>query len=233
MQLFVLDRCPVVSAQLHCDKHVVSQVKEVCQILYTALKYIGFPIVLPVALPDGTDAPPYAPVWSHPCCHWVAASVANLDWSVQLGVALSNEYTSRYSGRVHKCQHHLYHIKSHIDSIRDQLPSPVTDPAVWHTSLSDKARESCAPRTAAHDLPNDTSFAVLAMDTEYYVRDADDHISCVDSYRKFYAYKAKHKFPMYWRGSPVVPEQLRAAWDQHWPEVPPLVRVCKRKREGD
>ena len=231
MQLFVLASCPLLCAKLHCDTHVVSQLKELVQILYTALKYLGFPVTAHCALPDGTMAPPYAPVWPHPCCHWVAASVANLDWVVQLGAALSSEYTARYCGRVHRCQHHLYHIKSHVDSIRDQLPAPVTDPAAWHATLSDSARDSCAPRTVTHDVPDNTSFAVLAMEPEFYVRDADSNVSCVDSYRKFYAHKAKHKFAMYWHKSSTVPTELQSVWDSHWPSDAPLVRAPKRPRE--
>lgn len=230
MQLFVLARCPVQCAKLHCDTHVVSQLKELVQILYTSLKYLGFAVTAPVTLPDGTIAPPYVSVWPHPCCHWAAASVANLDWTVQLGAALSAEYTARYS-KVHRCQHHLYHIKSHIDSIRDQLPPDVTDPADWHASLSDKTRESVTPRTVTHDVPTGTSFAVLAMEPEFYVSDDLLNVSAVDSYRKFYAYKAKHKFAMYWHKSTTVPAELQSAWDHNWPAVAPLVRVSKRKLE--
>lgn len=230
MQLFVLASCPVLCAKLHCDTHVVSQLKELVQILYTALKYMGFAVTASVTLPDGTDAPPYAPVWPHPCCHWVAASITNIDWTVQLGAALSAEYTTRY-GKVHRCQHHLYHIKSHVDSIRDQLPAGFTDPADWHASLSDKARESVTPRTVTHEVPIGTSFAVLAMEPDMYARNSDGNVSAVDSYRKFYAYKAKHKFAMYWHKSTTVPTELQSVWDSNWSSVAPLVRVPKRKRD--
>ena len=104
MQLFVLASCPVLCAKLHCDTHVVSQLKELVQILYTALKYMGFAVTASVTLPDGTDAPPYAPVWPHPCCHWVAASITNIDWTVQRA-ALAALETLESAGAVLTSEH--------------------------------------------------------------------------------------------------------------------------------
>lgn len=68
MNIFALDQCPVKSAQLLNDKHVVKMCLESAQILCTVHR--GF----------GLDAP-YRPTHKrHPCMLWVAESHGNYIW---------------------------------------------------------------------------------------------------------------------------------------------------------
>jgi hypothetical protein len=85
MNIFVLDRDPVLAAQYHCDKHVVKMVLETAQILSTVSNLGG-----------------YKPTHQrHPCVLWAGTSQQNFDWLVMLGRELSKEYTFRYD-KVHK-----------------------------------------------------------------------------------------------------------------------------------
>lgn len=227
MQLFVLHANPAKSAELHCDRHM-NQLKECAQILYTALSYMGFPVETNVPLPDGSSVKPYAPVWPHPCVHWAAACAAHLDWCVDLGTALSAEYSKRYCGRVHLCSHHVNHIKSHIAAVRDRLPPPPHGPYTWLESLSESARVSCEPRLALDGVPEGCLFGILAMDPEFYVSECniDDEkmISCVNSYRRFYIHKAAEQFAMEWSHSKQLPFSLRGSHRIYFPGATLLVR---------
>lgn len=85
MQVFVLDKDPVLAARYHCDKHVVKMIVETCQLLCTAHHL------------HGSEQPPYRKTHvNHPCAIWARESRANYDWLIQLGFALSDEYTLRY-----------------------------------------------------------------------------------------------------------------------------------------
>ena len=87
MNIFVLDRDPVLAAQMQCDKHVVKMVLETAQLLCSAF-------------PDG--AAPYKRThYNHPCGVWTRASRANFMWLVNHGYGLAVEYCDRY-GKEHK-----------------------------------------------------------------------------------------------------------------------------------
>ena len=89
MNIFVLDNDPRTAAQYHCDKHVVKMVLETAQILCSVNHEAGRP------------APYRKTHVNHPCTVWARASSANYAWLVELGKALSDEYTWRY-GKTHK-----------------------------------------------------------------------------------------------------------------------------------
>jgi hypothetical protein len=92
MNIFVLDTNVVKCAQYHCDKHVVKMVLETTQLLNNAL-----------IKNDASYNPVYRQTHkNHPASIWASESRANFDWLVNLGLALSDEYTFRY-GKVHKC----------------------------------------------------------------------------------------------------------------------------------
>ena len=227
MQAFLLDRIAVIAAALHCDKHM-NQLKEIVQILYTALVWLNLPVTQPVPLGDGTTAAPYKPVWPHPCVHWAAACAAHLDWCLALGTGLAAAYTERY-GRKHLCAYHLDHIVAHVAAVRSQLPPTPASPAAWLASLSDKGRESCAPRLCTHDVPDGCTFAILAIDNpNCLVHNADGQVLGIASYRKFYVHKAKHMFCMKWHKTFDVPSALSGPMAAYWPDEAAL--VGKRKR---
>ena len=91
MNIFVVDRDPVVAAQQLCDKHVVKMILETAQMLCT------------VAHNQGHIAPYRKTHPKHPCTLWAGASAANWTWLLQHGLAMCAEYTRRY-GRVHKSE---------------------------------------------------------------------------------------------------------------------------------
>lgn len=92
MNIFVLDRNPVLAARYHGDKHVVKMILETAQLLSTALHELGIPDV------------PYKPTHlNHPCAVWTRHSRENFYWLGALGYALCFEYRWRYD-KVHKSQ---------------------------------------------------------------------------------------------------------------------------------
>ena len=91
MNIFVVDRDPVVAAQQLCDKHVVKMILETAQMLCTVAHHQGFNAPYKVAHPK------------HPCTLWAGKSAANWQWLITHGLAMSKEYTRRY-GKVHKSE---------------------------------------------------------------------------------------------------------------------------------
>ena len=129
MNVFVLDNCPKVAAQLQVDKHVIKMVIESGQMLSTAHRLLdGELVLLPVS--DEAGNPVYlksgkrkmAKYWkmsdtredelykavhmNHPCTIWTRESSANYDWHYRHFVSLCDEYTYRYN-RVHKTDEKL------------------------------------------------------------------------------------------------------------------------------
>ncbi len=98
MNIFVLHKSPRVSAQYHCDKHVVKMILETAQLLYSA-----------IWVTDPSQIPEHAYKLSHknhPCAIWVRQSLQNYRWTCTLGLWLCKEYTFRY-GKIHKTQFHI------------------------------------------------------------------------------------------------------------------------------
>lgn len=89
MNIFILGYDKTDCAQAHCDRHVVSQVKETAQLLSTAVRLTGGDYGYKVTHRN------------HPCAIWARASKANFGWLRHLGLELGWEYTHRY-GKIHK-----------------------------------------------------------------------------------------------------------------------------------
>ena len=87
MNIFVLDKDPVISAQQACDKHVVKMILESAQMLCSIF-------------PQG-DAPYRRAFYNHPCTKWARESVDNYEWLLTHAYALMDEYLHRY-GKLHK-----------------------------------------------------------------------------------------------------------------------------------
>jgi len=118
MNIFVLDKDPIVAAQLQCDRHVVKMTTESAQMLSTAHRLLdGAPIKRPsksgktirtyYCLYEGADDLEAEMLYmanvheKHPCTIWTMESEANYRWHWEHLRALSEEYTYRY-GRTHK-----------------------------------------------------------------------------------------------------------------------------------
>lgn len=101
MNIFYLDKDPVIAAQSMCDKHVLKMVIESNQLLSTAQRLYR------EQNPDGnypfpTDILYKATHKNHPCAIWTRKAYYNYLWVAKHAVALSEEYTYRY-GKIHKC----------------------------------------------------------------------------------------------------------------------------------
>jgi len=115
MNIFVLSVDPHTAAIFHCDKHVVKMPLETAQMLSTIC------------------GGPYKPTHAkHPCTVWAAASTENYRWLVQLGIALSKEYTYRYR-KTHKCE-------AIIESLREP---PASVPVGARTPFAQAMPEEC------------------------------------------------------------------------------------------
>jgi hypothetical protein len=108
VNIFYLDRDPVVAAKAMTNKHVVKMILESAQLLSTAHRVL-----------DGTPTTQYSKSGArllryshpndllyksthinHPSAIWVRTSSSNYGWLYNHFVALCQEYTSRY-GKVH------------------------------------------------------------------------------------------------------------------------------------
>ena len=104
MNIFKLDKSPVVSARYACDKHVVKMILESAQMLCSVH-------------PQG-DAPYKRSHYNHPCTKWVRESQRNYEWLLLHAYALCDEYTLRYK-KVHKTEK----VIERCDNNRPDLPS--------------------------------------------------------------------------------------------------------------
>ena len=87
MNIFVLDECPVISAQMQCDKHVVKMPLETAQMLCSVFHRHGL-----------GDKVPYKEAHrNHPCTLWAGDSADNFIWLWKHGMELCFEYTRRYN----------------------------------------------------------------------------------------------------------------------------------------
>lgn len=115
MNIFVLDQCPIISAQMQCDKHVVKMIVESAQMLSTAHRILdgekkkrpsksGKRMVDYYDLGDvdiEAELLYYKAVHhKHPCTIWTMESDTNYRWHHQHFIALCEEYTYRYN-KVH------------------------------------------------------------------------------------------------------------------------------------
>lgn len=92
MNIFFLDNDINLSAQYHCDKHVVKMIIEYAQLLSTTHRIIDN-ITDDDLLYKTTHT-------KHPSAIWTMQSIENYNYLYSLFIALCNEYTHRY-GKVH------------------------------------------------------------------------------------------------------------------------------------
>jgi hypothetical protein len=90
MNIFYLDRDPVIAAQMMCDKHVVKMILESAQMLSTAHRVL-----------DGDEYANEVGLYklahkNHPSTIWVRSSNEHYAWLYKHMIALMKEYTYRY-----------------------------------------------------------------------------------------------------------------------------------------
>jgi Pyrimidine dimer DNA glycosylase len=116
MQIFYLDSDPEQCAQYHCNKHVVKQIVESCQLLSTTVRLLGH------------DYGYKACYVNHPMRKWVGESSLNFTWLLQMSLELCKEYTFRY-GKTHKTFYVLDNMPIPLSKMRlDSTPIPLCMP---------------------------------------------------------------------------------------------------------
>lgn len=100
MNFFLLHYKHKKNARLHCNKHVVKMILELCQLLYACAHVGGAPL-------ESMDVKPYKLThkW-HPTSIWVRQCKENWMYTIKFAVALCKEYTRRYN-KHHSCEKHL------------------------------------------------------------------------------------------------------------------------------
>ena len=94
MNIFFLDKNPVLAARYHCDKHVVKMCVEYAQLLSQAVRILNPELC--------TEDFPYRITHkNHPCAIWTRSKVGNFLILRELAVELGSEFEIRY-GKKHK-----------------------------------------------------------------------------------------------------------------------------------
>ena len=104
MNIFVTSECPIESARVLPDKHIVKMPLETCQMLSIVCSDKwghGFGQL------HRQDGEPYktekGAFRNHPCTIWANSFVMNWQWLLHHGLALCSEYKARY-GKDHTCR---------------------------------------------------------------------------------------------------------------------------------
>ena len=103
MNIFAVDDDATLSAHQLPDKHIVKMPLECCQ-MHSIVYSSWYHNIGKVFKADGT---PYktekGAFRNHPCTKWVAESDHNIQWLIQHGISLCEEYTYRYNKK-HSCE---------------------------------------------------------------------------------------------------------------------------------
>ena len=117
MNIFVLDKSPIISAQMQCDKHIVKMPLETAQMLCSVWHRYG----------QGMNVPYKEAHKNHPCTLWAGDDAGNYDWLWQHGMELCFEYTRRYN-KIHKCQQ----VIMDLEVYQCPFAFPITDCSTPH-----------------------------------------------------------------------------------------------------
>ena len=118
MNIFYLDRNPIIAAQMMCDKHVIKMILESAQMLSTAHRVL-----------DGDEHADNVGMYkmthkNHPSTIWVRANSENYDWLQEHMEALLTEYTHRY-GKRHATERLIHSLWEHPKNItHDDFTDP-------------------------------------------------------------------------------------------------------------
>ena len=119
MNIFVVDRDPIVAARLLPDKHVTKMILESCQMLSLVFSdhYWGVGQVLKV---DGTPFKTAKGAFKkHPCTIWAADKIENCAWLIQHACGLSEEFRKRYD-KFHGLHKSVFACKKLFQSTLDE-----------------------------------------------------------------------------------------------------------------
>lgn len=109
MNIFVTYPCPIQSAKVLPDRHVVKMPLESCQMLsIVASERWGYNFGQLPKSSGGFYSTDTGAFRNHPCTKWAQFSSANWTWLISHGLALCAEYARRYD-RIHSCFYTLKH----------------------------------------------------------------------------------------------------------------------------
>jgi len=121
LNIFVLDKDPILAAHYHCDKHVVKMCVELYQQLGSAvIRYGATPAQMPLT---AKGAPLKESYPHHPCTLWVGTNQANFKWASEHALGLCWEYTARYD-RAHFCEAGIDHLRKMIHMLPEGELTP-------------------------------------------------------------------------------------------------------------
>lgn len=165
MNLFFINHYLNLLAQEHNDKHCVKMILEATQICYSVhYKRTGKP-------PSVNTEKIYKLAHRfHPVVLWACRSETNYLYVILYGINLCIEYTHRYE-KIHQCEAHLQEL------YRVGFP-----PLLQPVELPAKAKTT---HYAYLDLPYGLSYIPLCMDEKYFIRDSNDRLLGVASYRNY------------------------------------------------
>ena len=169
MNIFVLNKDPVIAAQEQCDKHVVKMILESAQMLSTAHRMLdatetrgpsksGKTMVKKWIFEDDREDILYKAVHMyHPCTTWTLQSAHNYRWHYKHFVALCDEYTYRYD-KVHVTDTRL---RKPLERLPDNIPMKKLTPF----ALAMKAFPDCITECAVESYQNyyHTKLAYMPM----------------------------------------------------------------------
>lgn len=116
MNIFYLDRDPVLAAQMQCDQHVIKMILESAQLLCTAHRILDGTTAKAIEIFDTIHSPTQGLYKiahkNHPSAIWARDRQANYNWLFTHMKALMAEYTYRYDGKHHKSEFLLEYIES-------------------------------------------------------------------------------------------------------------------------
>lgn len=119
MNIFYVDKDPMIAAQMQCDRHVVKMILESAQLLSTAHRVL-----------DGDDYADSVGLYktahkNHPSTIWTRASVHNYNWLYNHMNGLMQEYTCRYN---------KHHASERLNAPLRKTPTniPVVDFLIHH-----------------------------------------------------------------------------------------------------
>lgn len=178
MNIFVLDLDPKVAAMYHCDKHVISQMKEGVQMLTTAMM-------------DWGNTPPlnksgvlYKKAHeNHPCTKWVYAGLENYHWLWDLTYALVEEAEFRFGG--------TYHIASIMrDGSLPRTPAQHPTPST-RTPFANATADWLKSSDSWDDKSSFQTLTAIDIYRLYYIVDKV-HMTSVDMGEKNIHWQSKH-----------------------------------------
>lgn len=137
MNIFYLDKDPVLAAQYQCDKHVNKMTTETAQMLSTNVRLTNgnsfvFPELRHLTKNNRTEIYKVS-YQNHPSTIWARTSKANFLWLKDHGLALAAEYTHRY-GKMHAAFPIIVSCMENTIPDGDFTPPPLCMPDEYKTS---------------------------------------------------------------------------------------------------